>query len=111
MSDPKIPEVPEETGSTEAPQTEPVVQTWEEELDAAKNNYFIVKNTIDHREEPLEVMKDLSAFIEKVVEDPTKIEATEEVKEFFYKECTFNILKRLNKERSNDSNVSFCEIS
>ncbi len=104
MSDPTNPEV---TGASETPQgDEPITVTWEEELDAAKNNYFLVKNTIDHREEPLEVMKDLSEFIEKVVEDPTRIEQPEEVRDFFYKECTFNILKRLNKERSTDQNVS-----
>ena len=80
--------------------------TWEEELENAKTNYFIVKSTIDHREEPLEVMRNLSKFIEKVIEDPEKIEEPQEVKDFFYKECTYNILKRLNRERSADAAVS-----
>lgn len=97
-------EVPETAGQ-ETP-TEEAPKTWEEELEAAKNNYMIVKNTIDHREEPVEVLKDLSDFIEKVVEDPKCIEEPEDVKEFFYKECTYNLLKRLNKERSADPKVS-----
>jgi hypothetical protein len=91
---------------------EPVKEkTWEEELEAAKTNYFIVKSTIDHREEPIETMKDLSDFIEKVIEDPSRIEEPAEVKEFFYKECANNILKRLNKERSADPKVSFLQIN
>jgi hypothetical protein len=96
-TDPVVPE----TAGQETPEEE-TPKTWEEELEAAKNNYMIVKNTIDHREEPLEVLKDLSDFIEKVVADPTSIEEPEDVKEFFYKECTYNLLKRLNKERSAD---------
>lgn len=100
---------PEETPGNVEQEIEPE-KTWEEELEAAKTNYFIVKSTIDHREEPLETMKDLSDFIEKVVEDPSLIEQPAEVKEFFYKECAYNILKRLNKERSADPNVS-CPIS
>jgi hypothetical protein len=97
---------PEETPGNVEQEKEPV-KTWEEELEAAKTNYFIVKSTIDHREEPLETMRELSDFIEKVVEDPSLIEQPAEVKEFFYKECAYNILKRLNKERSADPNVSF----
>lgn len=100
-------EKPEETQKdTPKEEEEPKEQTWEEQLEAAKTNYFIVKSTIDHREEPLTVMKELSAFIEKVVEDPKLIEEPEEVKNFFYKECTYNLLKRMNKERSADPEVS-----
>lgn len=105
MSDPKLPEVPEET-TTPTDEGEKIVETWEDQLDAAKNNYFIVKNTIDHREEPLEVMKDLSAFIEKIIEDPSRLEENEEVRDFFYQDCTLNLLKRLNKEKSTDPEVS-----
>ena len=78
----------------------------EKQFDVAKANYFIIKNAIDHREEPLDTMKKLSAFIEKVVEDPAIFGENKEFKDFFYQDLTLGLLKRMNKERSADPDVS-----
>lgn len=90
-------------GGNEQPEEE---LSWEKICSNAKTNYFIVKNTIDHREEPLEVMRELSEFLEKVIEDPTCIEGNKEFKDFFYQDLTLGLLKRLHKERSADPKVS-----
>ena len=74
--------------------------------EAAKTNYFIVKNTIDHKEEPIEALKELLEFVYKVIEDPTILEKDKEFKDFFYQDCALGLLKRMNKERSADPKVS-----
>jgi hypothetical protein len=104
MSEKNIQDVDAPAAGGEEPQKE---LTWEEACDHAKTNYFIVKNTIDHKEEPLEAMKELSEFIEKVVEDYTCIEGNKDFKTFFYQDLTLGLLKRLNKERSADPAVRF----
>ena len=85
--------------------------TWAQLCEKAKTHYFYVKNAIDHREEPLEMLKELSAFIERVVEDPSIFGDNKEFKNFFYQDCALGLLKRLSKERSADADVSIFVIS
>lgn len=93
---------------TTAADTQPEEEkSWETQCEDAKTNYFIIKNTIDTREEPKGALKDLSEFIAKVVEDPTSIEGNKEFKDFFYQDCALGLLKRLHKERSADPDVSY----
>lgn len=104
MSEKNVQEGDTVTAGGEEPQKE---LTWEEACNHAKTNYFICKNTIDHKEEPIEAMKELSEFIEKVVEDYTCIEGNKDFKAFFYQDLALGLLKRLNKERSADPAVRF----
>lgn len=94
-------DIQEEVKGTEAREL-----TLKEIFDRAKANYFIIKNAIDHREEPLETMKDLSHFIERVVENPNIFGDDKQFKDFFYQDCALGLLKRLNKERSADPEVN-----
>lgn len=81
-------------------------QTWEQECEQVKTNYFIIRNAIDHREEPLSVMKDMASFLNKIVTNPALLDQNKEFKDFFYQDCALGLLKRLNKERSADPEVS-----
>lgn len=51
-------------------------------------------------------MQKLSEFIEKVVQNPAIFGDNKQFKDFFYQDCALGLLKRLNKERSADSEVS-----
>lgn len=51
-------------------------------------------------------MTELSEFIERVVEDPNCFGDNKEFKNFFYQDCALGLLKRLNKERSADPQVT-----
>ena len=81
--------------------------TLEQQFTVAKANYMVIKGAIDTREEPLVQMRELSVFIEKVVQDPTIFGEDKEFKDFFYQDLALGLLKRMNKERSADPSVSF----
>jgi hypothetical protein len=102
MSDPKT-ESETDIAPTLVEEKEPSL---ENQFTYAKTNYFIIKNAIDHREEPLETMEELSRFIQKVVEDPQIFGENKEFKNFFYQDLTLGLLKRMNKERSADPQVN-----
>lgn len=99
-----------DTQATEGTQV-PAETTWEQACEMAKSTYFIIKNTIDHKEEPLEQMGELSEFLEKVIEDPTLVDKDKAFKDFFYQDLTIGLLKRLNKERSADPAVSILTLT
>ena len=84
---------------------------WAQLCEKAKAHYFYIKTAIDHREEPLEMLKELSTFIEKVVEDPSVFGDNKEFRNFFYQDCALGLLKRLNKERSADAEVSVVSLT
>jgi len=70
--------------------------------------YLFIKNSIDHREEPLEEFKKFSAFLDTVIENPNVLSGYEKI---FYEEVSNGILKRLSKERSNDKEERLFNIS
>ncbi len=68
-----------------------------------ETTYMFIKSSIDHREEPLTQLGELSDFLERVIADPTWLEQDEKFQTFFYEDVTHGVLKRLSRERSSDN--------
>lgn len=81
----------------------------EEQIKTFKSNYTVVRSALDHGEEPIECLTQMSEFIQRNLldlEEKTLIDTDEEFSDWFLTSASPYMLKKLGKERTNDPQVS-----